>query len=69
MSLWRFCEVLELSVEEEDEVWDLLIKMKKEGKQTDEIAKIVLEKSKEFDRNKMYLWSLVLGKFFGLHGV
>lgn len=69
MNSWRFCEVLGLTVEEEDEVWDLLVKMKREGKQSDEMAKVVLEKSKEFERNKMYLWNLVLGKFFGLYGV
>jgi|GEM_PF-3981678 hypothetical protein len=69
MSPWRFCEVVNLTEKEEDEIWNFLIKVKKEGKQADEIARIILEKVKGFERNKAYLWALVTGKFFGLHGV
>lgn len=68
-SYWRFCEILGLSEEDEEEIWSDLIKMKKEGKQADNVAEIMLEKALGSGRNKAYLWGLVTGKFLGLHGV
>lgn len=64
---WRFCKVLGLSEEEEDEIWKDLLKMR--GQKAKQVAEAMLSKARQSDRNKAYLWGLVTGKFFGLLGV